>query len=66
MRITQLSMDGFGVFNDVTITDLPAGLILFLGNNEEGKSTLHGFVQTVLFGYPDRRTGKKYYPPQRG
>ena len=66
MRITQLSMDGFGVFNDVTITDLPAGLILFLGNNEEGKSTLHGFVQTVLFGYPDRRSGKKYYPPLSG
>ncbi|MBC8187968.1 MAG: AAA family ATPase [Proteobacteria bacterium] len=66
MRITQLSMDGFGVFNDVTITDLPEGLILFLGDNEEGKSTLHSFIQTVLFGYPDRRTGKKSYPPLSG
>lgn len=66
MRITQLSMDGFGVFNDVTLRDLPEGLILFLGDNEEGKSTLHSFIQTVLFGYPDRRTGKKSYPPLRG
>ena len=66
MIITQLSMDGFGVFNDVTITDLPAGLILFLGDNEVGKSTVHGFVHTVLFGYPKSRSGEKYYPPLNG
>jgi uncharacterized protein YhaN len=62
MRITQLSMDGFGVFNDVTVKHLPPGLIIFLGDNEVGKSTLHGFVHTVLFGYPHR----KYYPPLNG
>ena len=66
MRITGLSMDGFGLFNDVTVKDIPPGIVLFLGNNEAGKSTLLNFVHTVLFGYPDGRSSEKVYPALRG
>ncbi len=67
MRITGLSMDGFGVFNGVTLTELPAGLVLVLGDNEAGKSTALGFIHTVLFGYPDGRSkSEKEYPPLNG
>lgn len=66
MRISRLSMDGFGVFNGVTVEDLPPGLVLFLGDNETGKSTVLGFVHTVLFGYPDGRSSEKHYPPLNG
>ena len=66
MKITGLSIDGFGVFNGVTLTDLPPGLILFLGDNEAGKSTTLSFVHTVLFGFPDGRSNEKDYPPLNG
>lgn len=66
MRITGLSIDGFGVFHDEEVTDIPAGLSLFLGDNEAGKSTMLAFVHTVLFGYPDRRSNEKEYPALQG
>ena len=66
MRITGLSIDGFGLFHDVEVADLPAGLSLFVGDNESGKSTTLAFVHTVLFGYPDGRTRENAYPPLRG
>lgn len=66
MRITGLSIDGFGVFHDEEVTDIPPGLSLFLGDNEAGKSTTLAFVHTVLFGYPDRRSNEKEYPALRG
>ena len=59
-------MDGFGLFNDVTVKDIPPGIVLFLGNNEAGKSTLLNFVHTVLFGYPDGRSSEKDYPALNG
>ncbi len=66
MRIARLSIDGFGIFREVEVRDLPPGLSLFLGDNEAGKSTILGFVHTVLFGYPDGRSKEKTYPPLNG
>ena len=66
MRITGLSIDGFGVFHDVEVPDLSPGLSLFVGDNEAGKSTTLAFVHTVLFGYPDGRTKENAYPPLAG
>ena len=66
MRITRLSIDGFGIFRDVEVPDLSPGLSIFLGDNEAGKSTTLGFVHTVFFGYPDGRTGEKAYAALNG
>ena len=66
MRIDGWHIDGFGLFQDRQLRDLPAGLNLFLGPNEAGKSTLLAFVQTVLFGFPAGQKGKALYPPLGG
>ncbi len=66
MRIRALHIDGFGLFRDVTVTGLPPGLVVLLGDNEAGKSTCLGFVRAVLFGFPDGRTGENRYEPLAG
>ncbi|HHV78490.1 MAG TPA: AAA family ATPase [Firmicutes bacterium] len=65
MKIRGIYIDGFGVFRDLIISDLPDGLALFLGPNESGKSTLMEFVRTVLFG-PAQGQDANRYPPLRG
>jgi len=64
VRISGLHIDGFGVFHEQGIEDMPPGLVLFTGNNESGKSTLMEFIRTVLFGFP--RRPRNDYPPLRG
>ncbi len=66
MRITDLSINGFGIFKDVAITDLSPGLTLFEGRNEAGKSTLMSFIRAVLFGFESRKPGQNRYEPLRG
>src|SRR5690348_6361936 len=65
MILKDLHIDGFGVWSDLELGDLDAGLTLFYGENETGKTTLLEFVRSVLYGYTDdRRT--KYLPPVHG
>ena len=65
MRIDGLHIDGFGIFHDTLVDEMPSGLALFVGSNESGKSTLMEFVRYVLFGPPtDSRENR--YPPLRG
>ena len=66
MRISSLFIDGFGLFHNASIKDLPAGLVLFQGHNEAGKSTLLAFIRTILFGFPGGRTKENLYPPFSG
>ena len=40
MRIRGWHIDGFGIFRDSRVTDLPAGLTVFYGENEAGKSNI--------------------------
>jgi uncharacterized protein YhaN len=64
MRITGLEVDGFGVWNGLTIDGLADGLNVFYGPNEAGKTTLMQFVRSVLYGYsPERR---RYFPALGG
>lgn len=63
MWIESLHVDGFGVLHDLTLDGLPNGLILFLGENESGKTTLMEFIRSLLFGLPRPGNG---YPPLRG
>jgi len=66
MKITGLSIDGFGLFNGTNVKDLSPRLSIFLGDNEAGKSTALAFIHTVLFGYPDGRSSEKSYPALEG
>ena len=66
MRITDLTIRGYGIFRDCRVEDLPQGLALFLGDNEAGKSTFLGFIRDVLFGSPDGRSRERTYPSLRG
>jgi uncharacterized protein YhaN len=65
MIIKDLQIDGFGVWSDLELPQLDAGLTLLYGENETGKTTLLEFVRSVLYGYDDERR-QKYLPPVRG
>lgn len=49
MKIRELYIKNFGKFSDkrVTLTD---GINLFYGENESGKTTIHTFIKSMLFG----------------
>jgi uncharacterized protein YhaN len=66
MKISSLLIDGFGIFRNQTVQDLPDGLVLILGNNESGKSTAVAFIRSMLFGFPDGRSKENPYPPLAG
>ncbi len=66
MRISSLFVDGFGMFHNLSLEDLPGGFILFSGDNEAGKSTCLGFIRDMLFGFRDRRSKDNEYPPLAG
>lgn len=51
MKIEQLHIDGFGHFSGDSVGPLTGNIVVFHGANEAGKSTLHNFLQTVLFGF---------------
>lgn len=65
MYVSGLHIDGFGIFHDTSVDELPAGLAVFVGHNESGKSTLMEFFRYVLFGRPSGHKRNKY-PPLRG
>jgi uncharacterized protein YhaN len=65
MKITDLKIDGFGVWHDLTLRSLSPELTVFYGPNEAGKSTLMQFMRSVLYGVtPARR--ERYLPPVVG
>jgi uncharacterized protein YhaN len=66
MRISSISIDGFGIFHEVFFSGLSSGLVLFQGNNETGKSTLLGFIRTILFGFPRANSREPKFPPLAG
>lgn len=65
MKITDIHIDGFGVWNDLKLSGISPRLTAFYGANEAGKTTLMQFTRTVLYGVsPERR--HKYLPPVNG
>lgn len=66
VKIRGWHIDGFGIFRDHAVRDLPDGLTVVFGLNEAGKSTLLAFLRGVLFGFPDARSRESRYPPLRG
>ncbi len=49
MRLLDVYISGFGKFHDKSIT-FEDGLNIVYGKNEAGKSTLHTFIRSMLFG----------------
>lgn len=49
MRIEQVWLDHFGKFRDKQLK-FGEGIHVIYGPNESGKSTIHGFIQAMLFG----------------
>ena len=66
MRIRGWRIDGFGIFHDAVVDDLPPGLTVVAGPNEAGKSTLLAFIRGVLFGFPDGRSRARRHEPVHG
>lgn len=65
MKITDIKIDGFGVWRDLSLRGLSSELTVFYGPNEAGKSTLMQFIRSVLYGVsPARRD--RYLPPVVG
>lgn len=49
MKLTKLHIKNFGRLKDVQIT-FSDGVNLFYGDNESGKTTIHTFIKSMLFG----------------
>ncbi len=49
MKIRELYLKNFGKFSDKKIV-LKDGVNIFYGENESGKTTLHTFIKSMLFG----------------
>ncbi len=68
MYLIDLHIDGFGKFHNLDLR-FADGMNILYGRNEAGKSTLHAFLQAMLYGL-ERRPGvgsaarlhKKYRP----
>lgn len=50
VTVDRLRLDGFGRFQEQEFT-LSPGLNVVLGGNEAGKSTIHSFIEAMLFGF---------------
>ena len=64
MKITALTVEGFGVWSGLRLDGLAEGLNAFYGPNEAGKTTLMQFVRSVLYGFSPQR--RRYLPPLHG
>lgn len=65
MKITDLQVDGFGIWKGLTVDSLSREMTVFYGHNEAGKTTLMQFIRTMLFGFSEDRMGR-YVPPIYG
>ncbi len=68
MRIERIRVDAFGRLRDLDTGDQPLpGLVVVLGPNEAGKSTLFHFLTSILYGFqPATRDGNPYSPWRGG
>ncbi len=58
MKITELQVERFGVWSDLTLPLNRGNVSVFYGPNEAGKSTLMRFIRSMLYGFrpQDERT----------
>lgn len=65
MKITDLHVEGFGVWKGLHVDKISDRISVFYGQNEAGKTTLMQFVRSMLFGFSAERR-EKYIPPVYG
>ena len=65
MKITDVQVDGFGVWKGLDVDSLSSEMTVFHGYNEAGKTTLMQFVRSMMFGFSPGRLDK-YTPPLYG
>ena len=65
MKITDIQVDGFGVWKGLTVESLSDDITVFVGQNEAGKTTLMQFIRSMMFGFSEERR-EKYIPPVYG
>ncbi len=65
MRISDLHVDGFGVWHDLQLRRLSPEVTVLHGPNEAGKTTLMQFLRSVLYGVSSERR-VTYLPPVSG
>jgi uncharacterized protein YhaN len=65
MKIENIHIEGFGIWNDRSWESLDPCLNVFHGPNETGKSTFMAFIRSILFGF-DRRGSIRRYEPLNG
>ncbi|MBB6634026.1 AAA family ATPase, partial [Cohnella thailandensis] len=53
MRIRELQIDGFAALQGVNVS-VDAPLTVIAGPNEAGKSSLHRFIRSMLYGFANR------------
>ncbi len=58
MKINAFDIQEFGILAKQSQYNLPSGLLIFLGQNEAGKSTSLEFFRTLLTGFPSARSKK--------
>ncbi|MFM9066855.1 MAG: AAA family ATPase, partial [Planctomycetota bacterium] len=65
VKITDVKIDGFGIWSNLSVRRLSGDVTVFYGPNEAGKTTLMQFMRTVLYGFSRERRGR-YLPPVHG
>ena len=65
MKITDLQIDGFGVWKGLTVEKISDNMTVFCGYNEAGKTTMMQFCRAMMFGFSQERI-EKYTPPVYG
>jgi len=65
VNISDIEIDGFGVWRGLRLSGFSDQLTVIYGPNEAGKTTLLQFVRAMLYGFsPERRA--RYLPPVAG
>lgn len=64
MKITDLEVDGYGVWSGLRIEKLGESLNVLYGPNEAGKTTLLQFIRSMFYGFSPTR--RQYLPPVHG
>ncbi|MGX7352010.1 AAA family ATPase [Enterococcus canis] len=65
MKILSIEITGFGKWQQYKL-DFSTDAQLIYGLNEAGKSTIYAFIETMLFGFPNRGKRKRNYQPYDG
>ena len=51
MKITDLQLEDYGIYKNESVQPSQDQLIVVMGENESGKTTLLNFIRDMLFGF---------------